>query len=145
MELNKITQEEVEEKSVVGMAEVPGLPAEEMQYRIEQLVREIAIPKINEVIEYIVEKVAKNEDLENLLFESGNVTSVFGRAGAVVAKAEITHRKWSARRQKATQRNILLRAKTRLKQKTSERRKRNIFTEILPRTEKSEAQTEWSL
>ncbi len=87
MELNKITQEEIKEKSVVGMAEVPGLPAEEMQYRIEQLVREIAIPKINEVIEYIVEKVAKNEDLENLLFESGNVTSVFGRAGAVVAKS----------------------------------------------------------
>ncbi len=87
MELNKITQEEVEEKSVVGMAEVPGLPAEEMQYRIEQLVREIAIPKINEVIEYIAGKVATQEDLEKLLIDSGSVTSVFGRAGAVVAKS----------------------------------------------------------
>ena len=87
MELNKITQEEVEGKSVVGMAEVPGLPAEEMQYRIEQLVREIAIPKINEVIEYIAGKVATQEDLEKLLIDSGSVTSVFGRAGAVVAKS----------------------------------------------------------
>jgi hypothetical protein len=80
-------KEEVEEKSVVGMAEVPGLPAEEMQYRIEQLVREIAIPKINEVIEYIAGKVATQEDLEKLLIDSGSVTSVFGRAGAVVAKS----------------------------------------------------------
>ena len=55
MDINKITDEEIRQNSVVGMAEVPGLPAEEMQYRIEQLVREIAIPKINEVVEYIVE------------------------------------------------------------------------------------------
>lgn len=87
MELNKITPDEIRENSVVGMAEVPGLPAEEMQYRIEQLVREIAIPKINEVIEYIAGKVATQEDLEKLLLDSGSVTSVFGRAGAVVAKS----------------------------------------------------------
>ena len=87
MKLNKITPEEIREKSVVGMAEVPGLPAEEMQYRIEQLVREIAIPKINEVIEYIAGKVATQEDLEKLLLDSGSVTSVFGRAGAVKAKS----------------------------------------------------------
>lgn len=87
MELNKITSDEIKEKSVVGMAEVPGLPAEEMQYRIEQLVREIAIPKINEVIEYIAGKVATREDLEKLLLDSGSVTSVFGRAGDVKAKS----------------------------------------------------------
>lgn len=87
MELNKITPEEIKQNSVVGMAEVPGLPAEEMQYRIEQLVREIAIPKINEVIEYIAGKVATREDLEKLLIDSGSVTSVFGRAGAVKAKS----------------------------------------------------------
>ena len=87
MDINKITEEEIRQNSVVGMAEVPGLPAQEMQYRIEQLVREIAIPKINEVIEYIAGKVATQEDLEKLLIDSGSVTSVFGRAGAVVAKS----------------------------------------------------------
>ncbi|MBQ6580226.1 MAG: hypothetical protein IIX33_05320 [Oscillospiraceae bacterium] len=87
MDINKITDEEIRQNSVVGMAEVPGLPAQEMQYRIEQLVREIAIPKINEVIEYIAGKVATQEDLEKLLIDSGSVTSVFGRAGAVVAKS----------------------------------------------------------
>lgn len=86
MDINKITEEEIRQNSVVGMAEVPGLPTEEMQYRIEQLVREIAIPKINEVVEYIVEKVVTQEQLSKTLFEAGSVVSVFGRGGAVVAK-----------------------------------------------------------
>jgi len=51
MALNKITAEEISEHSVVGMPEVPGLPAAEMQYRVEEVVREVAIPKINEVID----------------------------------------------------------------------------------------------
>jgi hypothetical protein len=86
VDINKITDEEIRQNSVVGMAEVPGLPAEEMQYRIEQLVREIAIPKINEVVEYIVEKVVTQEQLSKTLFEAGSVVSVFGIGGAVVAK-----------------------------------------------------------
>ena len=67
MDINKITDEEIRENSVVGMAEVPGLPAQEMQYRIEQLVRELAIPKINEVIEYIAGKVARRRILKSFL------------------------------------------------------------------------------
>ena len=87
MELNKIEEKDLVGKGVLGQPEVPGLSAEEMQKAVEQIVREIAIPKINEIIEYIVGKIATQEDLEKLLIEAGSVTSVFGRAGAVKAMA----------------------------------------------------------
>lgn len=51
MAINKITETDLENKGVVGQAEVPGLPAAEMQYKVEEIVRDVAIPKINEVIE----------------------------------------------------------------------------------------------
>lgn len=87
MELEKIKESDLEGKGVIGQAEVPGLSALEMQRAVEQIVREIAIPKINEVIEYILGKVATTEDLGNLIIEAGAVTSVFGRAGAVKAQS----------------------------------------------------------
>ena len=87
MGLEKILGKDLEGKGVLGQPEVPGLSASDMQKAVEQIVREIAIPKINEVIEYIAGKVATQEDLEKLLIEAGSVTSVFGRAGAVKAMA----------------------------------------------------------
>ena len=86
MELNKITDNDLEGKGVFGQADVPGLSAEDMQKKIEEIVREIAIPKINEVIEYIIQQLATQEDLEKLSVASGAVTSVFGRAGTVKAR-----------------------------------------------------------
>lgn len=86
MELNKITDNDLEGKGVVGQPDVPGLSAKDMQKAVEQIVREIAIPKINEVIEYIAGEVATQEDLEKLILKSGSVTSVFGRAGAIRAR-----------------------------------------------------------
>ena len=83
MELEKILDKDLEGKGVVGQPDVPGLTAREMQEKVEEIVRAIAIPKINQIIEYIVGKVATQTDLENLLIEAGSVTSVFGRAGAV--------------------------------------------------------------
>lgn len=86
MELNKITEKDLEGKGVFGQADVPGLSAEDMQRAVEQIVREIAIPKINEVIEYIIQQLATQDDLEKLSVASGAVTSVFGRAGTVKAR-----------------------------------------------------------
>lgn len=87
MGLEKILESDLEGKGVLGQPDVPGLSVAEMQKAVEQIVREIAIPKINQVIEYILGKVATQEDLEKLLLESGSVTSVFGRAGNVKAMA----------------------------------------------------------
>ncbi|MBQ7874265.1 MAG: hypothetical protein IJ306_03765 [Oscillospiraceae bacterium] len=82
MALEKITENDLLGKGVMGQPEVPGLTALEMQAAIEQITREVVIPKINEIIE----QAASKEDLEKLLIEAGAVTSVFGRAGNVRAR-----------------------------------------------------------
>lgn len=86
MELNKITESDLSGKGVVGQPEVPGLTALEMQEKVEEIVREVAIAKINEIIDYLSENGATKEDLENIVLTAGAVTSVFGRAGTVKAK-----------------------------------------------------------
>lgn len=86
MAVEKITEKDLLGKGVMGQAEVPGLTASEMQAAVEQITREVVIPKINELIEYFIESGATKEDLQNLLIEAGSVTSVFGRAGAVRAQ-----------------------------------------------------------
>ena len=55
MELNKITESDLSGKGVVGQPEVPGLSAEEMQAKVEEIVRGVAIVKINEIIDYLKE------------------------------------------------------------------------------------------
>ena len=82
MALERIKESDLIGKGVRGQADVPGLTAAEMQEAVEQIVREVCIPKINEIIE----KAASKEDLEKLLLEAGAVTSVFGRAGNVKAQ-----------------------------------------------------------
>lgn len=86
MALEKIKESDLSGKGVLGQPEVPGLSAEEMQFAVEQITREVVIPKINEVIEYFIAKGATKEDLQNLLIEAGSVSSVFGRAGNVRAQ-----------------------------------------------------------
>lgn len=85
MGLEKIKESDLVGKGVMGQPDVPGLPAAEMQRAVEQIVREIAIPKINEVVEYIVSKIATKEELERFLANNNSVISVFGRSGAVKA------------------------------------------------------------
>ncbi|MBQ8594946.1 MAG: hypothetical protein IJ406_03205 [Oscillospiraceae bacterium] len=86
MELNKITESDLSGKGVVGQPEVPGLSAEEMQAKVEEIVRGVAIVKINEIIDYLKENGATKADLESVVINAGAVTSVHGRRGSVVAQ-----------------------------------------------------------
>ena len=86
MELNKITENDLEGKGVIGQPEVPGLSVEEMQAKVEEIVRSVAIIKINEIIDYLKEHGATKTDLENVVINAGAVTSVHGRRGNVVAQ-----------------------------------------------------------
>ncbi len=86
MSLEKITENDLLGKGVMGQPDVPGLTAAQMQAKVEEIVREVAIAKINEVIDYIFENVASKEELEHLIIETGAVTSVFGRAGDIFAR-----------------------------------------------------------
>ncbi len=82
MAVTKITDADLEGKGVQGQADVPGLTAAEMQAKIEEIVRSVAIPKINEIIDGYV----SSETLSQTVLASGSVSSVFGRAGAVAAQ-----------------------------------------------------------
>lgn len=85
-ELNKITDSDLVGKGVVGQADVPGLSAAEMQNKVEEIVRSVAITKINEIIDYLAKNGATKDDLENIVVAAGAVTSVHGRMGAVVSQ-----------------------------------------------------------
>ncbi len=87
MPLKKITENDLLGKGVRGQADVPGLSAEEMQAKVEEIVRDVVIPNINANIDSSEADFATKEELEQVILTSGVVTSVFGRAGSIVAKA----------------------------------------------------------
>lgn len=82
MAVNKITDADLTGKGVQGQPDIPGLTAAEMQAKVEEIVRSVAIPKINEIIDGYVAV----EKLDETILTSGSVSSVFGRAGAVTAQ-----------------------------------------------------------
>lgn len=82
--MNKITEQDLANRGVKGLPDVPGLTTEEMQRKLEEIAREILIPKVNELVEGLnnansnLQKCHINGDirLEMLYFRwSGNVTS----------------------------------------------------------------------
>lgn len=87
MPLKKITENDLAGKGVRGQADVPGLSAEEMQIKVEEIVRDVVIPNINENVDNCGESFATKEEAEQVLLTAGSVTSVFGRAGSITAKA----------------------------------------------------------
>lgn len=54
----KITQSDLEGKGVIGQPTVPGLSVLEMQQAVEQVVREVAIPAVNRLIEELADASA---------------------------------------------------------------------------------------
>ncbi len=87
MALEKILESDLAGKGVLGQPDVPGLSAEKMQEKVEEIVRSVAIVKINEIIEYLLENGATKTDLEDIVLAAGAVTSVHGRRGNVVSEA----------------------------------------------------------
>lgn len=51
MAFTKITPDELAGKGVIGQPAVPGLSVEEMQKSVEQIVREVAIPGVNRLVD----------------------------------------------------------------------------------------------
>lgn len=86
MSLNRITDAELEGKGVIGQADVPGLSAEEMQQKVEEIPRYI-IERYNELVDWLSANGATQADLEDIVVAAGAVTSVHGRRGNVVSQA----------------------------------------------------------
>lgn len=70
----------------MGQSDVPGLSKEAMQFAVEEIVRDVAITKINEIIDWLSANGATKEDLEETILQSGAVLSVYGRVGRVTAQ-----------------------------------------------------------
>lgn len=70
----------------MGQPEVPGLSAEEMQAKVEEIVRTVVIPFINDNVDVLINYYATKSDLEDVVINAGAVTSVHGRRGNVVAQ-----------------------------------------------------------
>lgn len=87
MSLKKITEADLAGKGVCGQADVPGLTAAEMQAKVEEIVRSVVIPAMNENAEEIEENFATKTEVGEVVLKSGAVSTVFGRAGAVRAQA----------------------------------------------------------
>lgn len=106
MALSIITENDLAGKGVLGQPDVPGLSARDMQYAVEQITREVVIPKFNEnavtqdaVNEQILPKnntreftptgdyaPATKKYVDDAQWQSGSVSSVFGRGGSVAAR-----------------------------------------------------------
>ena len=141
MELRKIEESDLAGKGVRGQADVPGLSAEEMQEKIEEIAR-FAIEKINEIIEYLAQNGASKEDLQNLLIKAGSVSSVFGRAGDVKPKKGDYNAEMVGAAKESTANSTGRMERTPSPRRISARRRLNIPTVISLPKEKSEAQTE---
>lgn len=65
MAFTKITPDELTGKGVIGQPAVPGLSVEEMQKSVEQIVREVAIPGVNRLVDELgAESAASNVGME---------------------------------------------------------------------------------
>lgn len=53
MQLEKITEADLENKGVTVLPNVPGLEYKEMQYKFEEILRDVVIPKFNAAIDEI--------------------------------------------------------------------------------------------
>ena len=61
--MDKITEQDLANRGVKGLPDVPGLTTEEMQRKLEEIAREILIPKVNELVEGLNNA---NSNLSNL-------------------------------------------------------------------------------
>lgn len=65
--MDKITEQDLANRGVKGLPDVPGLTTEEMQRKLEEIAREILIPKVNELVEGLNNA---NSNLEHIISDS---------------------------------------------------------------------------
>ena len=67
MELKIITEADLVGRGVIGMADTPNLSARRMQEKVEEVVRSVVIPVMNEN----AQKTVTKQDLADAVFNSG--------------------------------------------------------------------------
>ena len=82
--MDKITEQDLANRGVKGLPDVPGLTTEEMQRKLEEIAREILIPKVNELVEGLNNA---NSNLNTKLDKSGSDPLLINRNTAAVIEA----------------------------------------------------------
>ena len=82
--MDKITEQDLANRGVKGLPDVPGLTTEEMQRKLEEIAREILIPKVNELVEGLNNANSNLEDL--LVVEETSITSNSGGGAQIPTK-----------------------------------------------------------
>ena len=85
--MDKITEQDLANRGVKGLPDVPGLTTEEMQRKLEEIAREILIPKVNELVEGL------NNANSNLAhFSAPNIDNVTFRYNETDGKFELLYK-----------------------------------------------------
>jgi len=79
--MDKITEQDLANRGVKGLPDVPGLTTEEMQRKLEEIAREILIPKVNELVEGLNNANSNLSNLEGLaLSQTVTINSKVGQS-----------------------------------------------------------------
>lgn len=84
MALQQITEADLAGKGVQPLADVPGLPADEMKQKFEELVREVVIPAVNQHAQNGCDRAEIAQLIANAVFATGAADmrkSVYDPAG----------------------------------------------------------------
>lgn len=71
MALEKITEQELAGRGLALLPDVPGLPAEEMKQKFEEVVKEVVIPAFNRNVEESYSRDEVDHQINRAVFESG--------------------------------------------------------------------------
>lgn len=71
MNINKITNADLENKGVIGLPDIPALSTAEMQRKFEETARDVIIPKVNEIIDNSYSKTEVNSQINQKVQEIG--------------------------------------------------------------------------
>ena len=79
--MDKITEQDLANRGVKGLPDVPGLTTEEMQRNLEEIAREILIPKVNELVEGLNNANSNFSELGTRTFYGWCILRVQGGVG----------------------------------------------------------------
>lgn len=79
--MDKITEQDLANRGVKGLPDVPGLTTEEMQRKLEEIAREILIPKVNELVEGLNNANSNFSELGTGTFYGWSILRVQGGVG----------------------------------------------------------------
>ena len=88
--MDKITEQDLANRGVKGLPDVPGLTTEEMQRKLEEIAREILIPKVNELVEGLNNANSNLREKVSWANESLYAVDIFYGTGTLNVKGQQT-------------------------------------------------------